>query len=87
MKKKSEILKLFSTFFNIGLFTFGGGYAMIPLFTLTISLGTSTGSLFEVSLLPQAESVPSIRHKADIKAIILITCFILSPPKSAVIDS
>ncbi len=31
MKKKSEILKLFSTFFNIGLFTFGGGYAMISL--------------------------------------------------------
>ena len=25
------ILKLFWTFFKIGLFTFGGGYAMIPL--------------------------------------------------------
>lgn len=31
MKRKNEILKLFSTFFNIGLFTFGGGYAMISL--------------------------------------------------------
>ena len=25
------LLKLFTTFFKIGLFTFGGGYAMIPL--------------------------------------------------------
>lgn len=31
MARKNEILKLFSTFFNIGLFTFGGGYAMISL--------------------------------------------------------
>lgn len=28
---KNRILKLFLTFFKIGLFTFGGGYAMIPL--------------------------------------------------------
>lgn len=27
----TSLLKLFSTFFRIGLFTFGGGYAMIPL--------------------------------------------------------
>lgn len=27
----SEIIQLFSTFFKIGAFTFGGGYAMIPL--------------------------------------------------------
>ena len=27
----NNIIKLFSTFFNIGLFTFGGGYAMISL--------------------------------------------------------
>ncbi|MBR3995568.1 MAG: chromate transporter [Clostridia bacterium] len=26
-----EIIKLFTTFFRIGLFTFGGGYAMLPL--------------------------------------------------------
>lgn len=30
-KKTSNLLKLFSTFFKIGLFTFGGGFAMIPL--------------------------------------------------------
>lgn len=29
--KKSRILQLFLTFFKIGAFTFGGGYAMIPL--------------------------------------------------------
>lgn len=29
--KGSECLRLFSSFFKIGLFTFGGGYAMIPL--------------------------------------------------------
>ena len=28
---KKDILKLFTSFFKIGLFTFGGGYAMIPL--------------------------------------------------------
>ena len=27
----SDLLVLFWTFFKIGLFTFGGGYAMIPL--------------------------------------------------------
>ena len=26
-----EMLKLFAIFFKIGLFTFGGGYAMIPM--------------------------------------------------------
>lgn len=31
MKKRELIWKLFSTFFRIGAFTFGGGYAMIPL--------------------------------------------------------
>ena len=29
--KKNLIWQLFATFFKIGLFTFGGGYAMIPL--------------------------------------------------------
>lgn len=28
---QASLLKLFTTFFRIGLFTFGGGYAMIPL--------------------------------------------------------
>lgn len=31
MKKSSECLKLFLAFLKIGAFTFGGGYAMIPL--------------------------------------------------------
>ena len=30
-KKNSEMLEAFRTFFKIGLVTFGGGYAMIPL--------------------------------------------------------
>ncbi len=31
MSKFKKTLKLFTTFFKIGAFTFGGGYAMIPL--------------------------------------------------------
>ena len=31
MKKFSLLFKIFATFFRIGAFTFGGGYAMIPL--------------------------------------------------------
>lgn len=31
MKKSALVFKLFKTFFKIGAFTFGGGYAMIPL--------------------------------------------------------
>ena len=31
MNKFQKALKLFTTFFKIGAFTFGGGYAMIPL--------------------------------------------------------
>ena len=31
MKKRRLLLDLFLTFFKIGLFTFGGGYAMISL--------------------------------------------------------
>lgn len=31
MKQKPILLDLYLTFFNIGLFTFGGGYAMLPL--------------------------------------------------------
>ena len=30
MKSKNIIWELFATFFKIGLFTFGGGYAMLP---------------------------------------------------------
>ena len=31
MSKSNKVLKLFLTFLKIGAFTFGGGYAMIPL--------------------------------------------------------
>lgn len=31
MKKRDKLWQLFSSFFRIGAFTFGGGYAMIPL--------------------------------------------------------
>ena len=31
MSKKQDVLSVFLTFFKIGAFTFGGGYAMIPL--------------------------------------------------------
>ena len=31
MKKSALVFKLFKTFFKIGAFTFGGGYAMIPI--------------------------------------------------------
>ncbi|MFW5991923.1 MAG: chromate transporter, partial [Halanaerobiaceae bacterium] len=30
-KSFKKLLKIFVTFFKIGLFTFGGGFAMIPL--------------------------------------------------------
>ena len=33
----SVLLKLFLTFFKIGLFTFGGGYAMIPMITAEVT--------------------------------------------------
>lgn len=37
MNKFQKILKLFTTFFKIGAFTFGGGYAMIPLIQHEVS--------------------------------------------------
>lgn len=37
MKKSKILLVIFTTFFKIGLFTFGGGYAMIPLIKREIS--------------------------------------------------
>ncbi len=51
-------LKLFLTFFKIGLFTFGGGYAMIPLVRdEAISLGWITEEAF-VNFIAVAESTP-----------------------------
>lgn len=37
MKKSKNLLTLFLTFFKIGAFTFGGGYAMIPLIEAEIA--------------------------------------------------
>lgn len=51
-------LQLFFTFFKIGLFTFGGGYAMIPLVRdEAISLGWITEEAF-VNFIAVAESTP-----------------------------
>lgn len=51
-------LKLFLTFFKIGLFTFGGGYAMIPLVRdEAIALGWITEDAF-VNFIAVAESTP-----------------------------
>lgn len=52
------LLKLFYTFFKIGLFTFGGGYAMIPLISDAV---VSNGWLSEeqfLNILAVAESTP-----------------------------
>jgi len=38
MRKLQQLLLLFWTFFKIGLFTFGGGYAMIPLIESEVTL-------------------------------------------------
>ena len=54
----SIYFKLFLTFFKIGLFTFGGGYAMIPLVkSETISLGWITEDTF-INFIAVAESTP-----------------------------
>ena len=51
-------LQLFFTFFKIGLFTFGGGYAMIPLVRdEAIALGWITEEAF-VNFIAVAESTP-----------------------------
>jgi len=55
----SLLLKLFYTFFKIGVFTFGGGYAMIPLITqevLNNSWVNSTDVL--IDFIAIAESTP-----------------------------
>ena len=58
-KKKKNLLKLFLTFLKIGAFTFGGGYAMIPLIqkeTVENNKWISDDDLLEVIGL--AESTP-----------------------------
>ena len=59
VKKMRELLQLFWIFFKIGMFTFGGGYAMIPM--LKDILITKKGWITEdemVEMLAIAESTP-----------------------------
>lgn len=59
MKKFKELLKLFLIFFKIGLFTFGGGYAMIPLIKAEFTEKRDWISSAEFSdILAIAESTP-----------------------------
>lgn len=54
-------LKLFTTFFRIGLFTFGGGYAMIPLLERDIvERNAWVGKEDFVDLLAVAQSAPGV---------------------------
>lgn len=57
----AELLKLFFTFFKIGLFTIGGGYAMIPLIEKDVveRNGWVTKEEF-VDLLAVAQSAPGV---------------------------
>ena len=57
----TELLKLFLTFFKIGLFTIGGGYAMIPLIEKDVveRNGWVTKEEF-VDLLAVAQSAPGV---------------------------
>ena len=60
MKGKMKLLiELFTTFFKIGLFTFGGGYAMIPLIEREVVEGKKWISSDDVlDMLAIAESTP-----------------------------
>lgn len=57
----ASLLKLFTTFFKIGLFTFGGGYAMIPLIEREVvqRYRWVSGTEF-VDLLAVAQSAPGV---------------------------
>ena len=57
----TSLLKLFTTFFRIGLFTFGGGYAMIPLIESDV-VGRNRWVKKEefVDLLAVAQSAPGV---------------------------
>ncbi|MFW6273232.1 MAG: chromate transporter [bacterium] len=55
-----SLLELFITFFKIGLFTFGGGYAMIPLITdEVVSKGWQTKEVL-IDCIAISESTPGI---------------------------
>ena len=53
-----ELLELFFTFFKIGLFTFGGGYAMLPLMTDEVVAHGWLTSSEVLNLIGVAESTP-----------------------------
>lgn len=55
----SILFKLFYTFFKIGVFTFGGGYAMIPLITQEVMKNAWVGSTdILIDFIAIAESTP-----------------------------
>ena len=57
----TSLLKLFTTFFRIGLFTFGGGYAMIPLMEHdVVEKNRWLGKEDFVDLLAVAQSAPGV---------------------------
>ena len=57
----TSLFKLFITFFRIGLFTFGGGYAMIPLLERDVVQRNSWLSPEEFTdLLALAQSAPGV---------------------------
>ena len=57
----TSLFKLFTTFFRIGLFTFGGGYAMIPLIQSdVVERNRWIGKNDFVDLLAVAQSAPGV---------------------------
>ena len=54
----SLLLKLFFIFFKIGLFTFGGGYAMIPLFRQELVGGGYLSEALLIDFIGISESTP-----------------------------
>ena len=57
----TSLFKLFTTFFRIGLFTFGGGYAMIPLIESdVVERNRWVGKEDFVDLLAVAQSAPGV---------------------------
>ncbi len=53
-----ELIKLFFTFFKIGLFTFGGGYAMIPMIIEETSNFTNINEEEIIDFIAISESTP-----------------------------
>ena len=57
----ASLFKLFTTFFRIGLFTFGGGYAMIPLIQRdVVERNGWVGKEEFIDLLAVAQSAPGV---------------------------